>query len=59
MTIKEWTAANADKKREKKNPIAKLYGVLKGKIKYNENTFNAPDATNPTLSRFCPDLKQT
>ena len=52
MTIKEWTAANADKKREKKNPIVKLYGVLKGKIKYNENTFSAPDATDPALSRF-------
>lgn len=40
MTIKEWTAANAGKKKKKKNPIAKLYGILKGKIMYSENAFS-------------------
>ena len=40
VTIKEWTAANAGKKKKKKNPIAKLYGILKGKIMYSENAFS-------------------
>ena len=40
MTIKEWTAANAGKKSKKKNPISKLYGILKGKIVYSENAFS-------------------
>jgi hypothetical protein len=40
MTIKEWTAANADKKKKRKNPIAKLYGILKGKLLYDENAFS-------------------
>jgi len=40
MTIKEWAAANAGKKNKKKNPIAKLYGILKGKILYSEDSFS-------------------
>ena len=40
MTIKEWAAANAGKKCKKKNPIAKLYGILKGRIMYDESALS-------------------
>ena len=45
MTIKEWIAANADKKKKRKNPIAKLYGILKGKLLCDEKAFSTTCTT--------------